>query len=366
MDRNAKENGEDMTRLTWEWPLIGTFGRILRVACMAWLFLWAGAAEARGIVDMAGRKVTVPETIRKVYGTSPPATYMVYAMDPGLLAGLNFPFNPSEKQYLDPRIEKLPVIGGWFGQGRVANLETLLVVKPDIILVWRWQESSINEKIEQALKPLGIPIVYIVLENLVDYPKAFAFLGELLHRKARARALGRYAETALETAARVQTVVPAKKRASVYYAEGPDGLRTECHTSIHAQLIPLSSGENVHRCDDPGGYGMQKISMEQVLVYDPQVIISNESLFFDIVYTDSKWKNIRAVRDGRVYRIPRYPFNWFDRPPSFMRLLGIHWLMYRLYPKAHPIDLIAETRTFYHLFLQIELDETAAKVLIQP
>ena len=111
---------------------------------------------------------------------------------------------------------------------------------------------------------------------------------------------------------------------------------------------------------------MQKISMEQVLVYDPQVIVSHESFFFDVVHTHSKWKSIRAVRDGRVYRIPKRPFNWFDRPPSFMRLLGLHWLMHRLYPEAHPIDLVAETRAFYRLFLQAELDDAAAKALLQP
>ena len=111
---------------------------------------------------------------------------------------------------------------------------------------------------------------------------------------------------------------------------------------------------------------MQKISMEQVLVYDPQVIVSHEALFFDYVYTHPKWKSIRAVRNRRVYRIPRHPFNWFDRPPSFMRLMGIHWLMHQLYPDLYPIDLVAETRKFYRLFLQVELDETEAKILLQP
>lgn len=354
--------------MPWKHSPIGRRVLALHVACMAILLLWAGAAAARDIVDMAGRRVSVPETIQKVYGASPPATYMVYAMDPALVAGLNSPFNPAEKQYLDPRIKNLPVVGGWFGQGRVANLETLLVVAPDIVLVWRWQgqASAINAKIEQALKPLGAPVVYVVLDDLADYPKAFAFLGELLGREERARALKRYAEATLETAARVGAAVTADQRVSVYYAEGPDGLSTECHASVHAQLIPLCGGENVHRCGVTGGYGMQKISMEQVLIYDPQVILSHEDLFFHDVHRHPKWKNLRAVRNGRVYRIPRRPFNWFDRPPSFMRLLGTRWLMHRLYPDLYPIDLVAETRAFYRLFLQVELDEAGAKSLLQP
>lgn len=276
------------------------------------------SVHARMITDMVGRQVVVPDVINKVYGTSPPATYMIYALDPGLIAGLNTPFNQSENGYLDPRLEKLPVVGSWFGQGRVANLEMLLQVHPDIILVWVWQMSAVNEKIEQALKPLGIPVVYMQLDSLEDYPAAYRFLGDLFGRWQRAEALCRYAEDTLSEMARVRAAIPKEKWVSVYYAEGADGLSTECHTSVHAQLIPLSGAENVHRCTSTTVSGMQKVSMEQVLQYDPQVIVAHEPQFFSLLKRKTAWKNIRAVRDGRVYRIPRTPLNWFDRPPSFM------------------------------------------------
>ncbi len=333
------------------------------------LILLAGGcfpAGARQITDMVGRQVMVPEAIGKVYGTSPPATYMVYAFDPGMVAGLNSPLNQSEKRYIDPRMRQLPVIGGWFGRGRTANLETLLQVRPDIILIWMWQMSPVNEKMEQALEPLGIPVVYIVLDSLADYPAAFDFLGKLFNHQERARALCRYTEKTLEAVTRIRAAIPDPDRLWVYYAEGPDGLSTECHTSVHAQLIPLSGGENVHRCSDRSTRGMQKISMEQILQYDPQVIVSHEPLFFNRVESDPRWKNIRAVRDGRICRIPRTPFNWFDRPPSFMRLLGLKWMIHQLYPKACPFDPVAETQCFYRLFLNVSLDEAAARKLLQP
>ena len=342
-----------------------TIGRYLILALILSLG-WAFPAAARQITDMAGRQVTVPETIRKVYGTSPPATYMVYAMAPSMVAGLNFPFNPSEKQYLDPRMEKLPVLGGWFGQGRTANLETLLQVHPDIVLIWMWQQSAINEKIEQTLKPLDIPVVYIVMDSLADYPAAFRFLGALFNLPTRAEALSSYAEQTIEEISRVRAAIPAPERVSVYYAEGADGLSTECHNSVHAQLISLSGGKNVHQCEDRSSYGMQKISMEQVLQYDPQVIVYHETLFSNRLTVGPVWKNIRAVRDGRVYRIPRTPFNWFDRPPSFMRLLGIKWLTHRLYPRHYPLDMAAETRRFYKLYLNVNLDAAATRKLLQP
>jgi iron complex transport system substrate-binding protein len=323
-------------------------------------------AQARQITDMAGRMVTIPDVIGKVYGSSPPATLMVYAMDPGLVAGLNMPIRPAEKLYLDPRMETLPVVGGWFGQGRVANLETLLALQPDIILVWWWTNSAMDEKIAQALAPLGIPVVYMALDRLDDYPKAFDFLGKLLGREARAQKLGRYAQATLDEATRVREAIPANEKVSVYYAEGADGLSTECHISIHAQLIQLSGGENVHRCVQRTRVGKQKVSMEQVLGYDPRVIVFHEKAFCKKITNDLKWQNIRAVQNGRVYRIPTRPFNWFDRPPSFMRLLGLKWTMHKFYPEVYPIDLVAETQAFYRLFLNVDLNAAAVRELLQP
>jgi iron complex transport system substrate-binding protein len=79
---------------------------------------------------------------------------------------------------------------------------------------------------------------------------------------------------------------------------------------------------------------------------------------------DPAWSGIRAVRDGRVHLIPRTPFNWFDRPPSFMRILGLKWLMSILYPREYTVDLIQETREFYSLFLSVPLSAEDAKRII--
>lgn len=341
----------------------------LTMLLAAVLILTAGrctAAEARRITDMAGRPVSIPDKIRTVYATSPPATYMVYAMDPALVAGLNFPLNATEKQFLDPHMAKRPVIGGWYGQGRTGNLETLLQVRPDIVLIMMWQPSAINKKIERMLDPLGIPVVYLTMAVIEDYPSTFRFIGELFNRRERARSLAGYAEQTLAEANRMRAAIAPGNQVSVYYAESAGGLSTECHMSVHAQLIPLGGGLNVHRCTDRTTYGMQKISIEQVMQYDPQVIVFHEPLFRDHLSRDLRWQNIRAVREGRVYQIPRTPFNWFDRPPSFMRLLGLKWMIYHLYPKVAAGDLVAETRRFYKLFLNVDIDESTTRKLLQP
>ena len=321
-------------------------------------------AQTREIVDMSGRTVTIPDTVTKVAAVSPPGTYLLYAIDPALLAGLNFPLWDSEKKYTVPGYRQLPVIGGLAGQGRTLNREVLLQVKPDFIIHWTWKDDAANQKFLESMAAMPFPLVTVRLGSILDYPEALRFIGDVTNRKERGETLRGYAQTAIDQAKTLAAAIPENKKIRVYYAEGTDGLSTERASSFHAELIPLAGGVNVHQGEEMDHYGMEKISMEQLLLYDPEVILVKEPTFFTTVFTDPRWKNLRAVRDKRVYLIPFEPFNWFDRPPSFMRLLGIKWLLSLLHPDLYPVDMLAETRAFYTLFLGVELSEAQAREVL--
>ena len=333
---------------------------ILPLMLLAALLLLSAPLQAREIIDMSGRKVTIPDVVSKVVAVSPPGTYLLYAIDPKILAGLNFPLWEGEKKYTVPEYRQLPVIGGLAGQGRTINREVLLQVNPDFMVHWAWREDATNQKFLESMESMPFPMVSIRLGSIVEYPEALRFIGDITNRKERGEELYRYARIVLDQAKTIVDKIPEDQKIRVYYAEGTDGLSTEPVKSLHAELIPLAGGINVHQGEELDHYGMEKISMEQLLLYDPQVILVKEKTFFDTVFTDRRWKNLRAVREKRVYLIPYEPFNWFDRPPSFMRLLGIKWLLGILHPDRFAVDMVAETRSFYRLFLGVELHETQA------
>jgi iron complex transport system substrate-binding protein len=114
------------------------------------------------------------------------------------------------------------------------------------------------------------------------------------------------------------------------------------------------------------GFGMEQVSLEQVMAYDPDVILVKEKSFFDVVYKDPRWKNLRAVRQRRVFQIPYQPFNWFDRPPSFMRLLGAQWVLSVFHPGRVSFDLRTKTRDFYQTFLGVKLDDRQVTEILGP
>jgi hypothetical protein len=85
--------------------------------------------------------------------------------------------------------------------------------------------------------------------------------------------------------------------------------------------------------------GLANVSIEQVLVWDPEIIVAIEREFASKVYDDPAWATIAAVRARRVHPSPGLPFGWVDFPPSVSRLIGLWWLAKILYPDLFPEDL---------------------------
>jgi iron complex transport system substrate-binding protein len=320
--------------------------------------------HAKRVEDMLGRTVIVPDKINKIYASSPILLYSLIAIDRSKIAGLNFPFQQGEAEYLDQETVNLPVLGGWFGQGRTPNSEMILGTAPDLILLSEFQKKMGESKIKAALGHTEIPLFYLKSNSLEELVETFPYLGKITGNESRAETLYRYGRDALKEAKRV--VTSASRKPAVYYAEGIDGLQTECNGSLHSELIRLAGGENVHRCEIQTAFGQQRISFEQLLQYNPEIILVFNKHFYQKIYQDKKWKFIDAVKHKKVYLIPKGPFSWFDRPPSFMKLLGLKWLLTLFHPESYSVDIRKEAKDFYQLFLGISLTDAQLDEIMEP
>ena len=102
---------------------------------------------------------------------------------------------------------------------------------------------------------------------------------------------------------------------------------------------------------------MATVSIEQVLVWNPDVIVTIEPAFAAAVRTIRCGRRSRRCKNGRVHLSPRLPFGWVDFPPSVNRLIGLWWLAKALYPDQFPEDLRPLTREFYKRFYHIDLTD---------
>jgi iron complex transport system substrate-binding protein len=321
-----------------------------RRALAALVLAAASLAPAREIVDMAGREVVVPDTIRRIYAAQPYTNVILYMVAPELSIGQLTETTGPEKRFLRPEFAAKPVLGAAPGQGKEANLEAVLAARPDFVLLKGGTRSDPARATEKYQK-LGIPVVFVDLENIDDYPAGLEFLGKLLGREAKTAKMAAFARRILSEVDKAVAGIPPQKRLRVYYAESPDGLATECDQSFHADAIKRAGGKIVHECLLKTHMGMEKVGLEQVLVYDPDVIVSNDAHFEAAVYKDPRWSKVKAVAAHKVWTVPRTPFNWIDRPPSLTRLAGIPWLAHHFYPKAVPGDLRDDLLEFHQLFL---------------
>ena len=318
--------------------------------------------HAREITDMYKKKVTVPDKITRVYTISPSIMLMLYSLDPDLLIGVPRKLQDSQRAFFKKSFLELPELGGSSGAGMNLNLELFLKIKPDVLIVWG-EDGSYDEKTAANLEKLGIPVVAVAADNVEEYADTFDFLGNLLNREQRAKELSAYARKTLDEVKTAVAKIPASRRVKVYNTR-VGGLNAACVDSHHARLIPIAGGINPVPCVSKVFTGIEKLNIEQVILMNPDVILSLDAEFAKDVYKDNRWAGISAVKSKKVYLAPSSPSNWFDGPPSHMGLLGLQWLANILYPRDYPKDIEKETLDFIKLFFQLDLTREDVRKLL--
>ncbi len=325
----------------------------------------SGDISSLCITDMAGRSLTVPDEINKVFSVSPVGTVLLYTLAPEKLAGWNYELQPGEKQFILPEYHDLPNLGGWYGK-TTGNVEEFLKVKPDLIVSMGTLEETDLSFADQLQEQLGIPVVLISGE-ITELDEAYIFTGELLGVEEKAGELAQYCRETLEEITAKAQQIPADRRLRVYYAEGPEGLETDPQGSVHTQVLDLVGGINVAAVEIGGGGGRSSVSLEQILLWDPDLIIAWSTArggCYEAILNHSDWQGLQAVKNKMVFDIPNEPFNWFDRPYSVNRILGLKWLGNLLYPEVFTYDLEKEVKEFYAKFYHHELSPVEVKKML--
>jgi iron complex transport system substrate-binding protein len=305
-------------------------------------------ARSATVTDGAGRAVPVPARVERVFPAGPPAAIFLYTLAPELLIGWPRANRPEEREFLLPDVGGRPEVGRITGRGNTANLEVVLALKPDLILDVGSVNSTYISLADRVQQQTGIP--YALLDGRFDgIPLGYRTLGALIGRREHGEAFARKAEDTMNTIVqRVRSIAP-ERRPRVYYARGPRGLETGLGGSINVETIELVA-QNV-----AGGTrgGLANVSIEQVLLWNPDVIITIDQDFAANVLNDPAWAPVAAVRARRVHLSPKLPFGWVDFPPTVNRLIGLWWLAKILYPDLFPEDLRALTRDFYSRFYHL-------------
>jgi iron complex transport system substrate-binding protein len=319
----------------------------LAVSAAAAVIPLARAQPARELVDDAGRRVNVPAKTTRVFAAGPPASVLVFAVAPDSLLGWTTPFRAAERPFVAAKYADLPTLGRLTGRGNTANVEVVLAAKPDLILDYGSVRATFASLADRVQEQTGMP--YVLLDGAFDRMAAsLRTVGALTGEAVRAESLAQYAEATVAEITQRVARIPRDARPRVYYGRGPRGLDTGLLGSINVESLERVGAINV--AAELGRGGLVQVSVEQVLRWDPEVILTTDPNFAASVRTDPLWRSITAVKQGRMHLAPAVPFGWIDFPPSVNRLVGLRWLAKLLYPVAFPEDLQPFVREFYTRF----------------
>ena len=106
------------------------------------------------------------------------------------------------------------------------------------------------------------------------------------------------------------------------------------------------------------------MDLEQILLWNPDVIIFAPDSCYETISAEAQWHSIPAVSAGNYYKTPYGPYGWLSSPPSVQRYLGMLWLGQLLYPDYTEYDLQEEVTTYYQLFYGCELTEEMYQQLL--
>lgn len=273
-------------------------------------------ATASGEVIVArfgGRAgLPAPAHIRRVFAAGPPAGVLVAVLAPEKLLGWPTPLADGARALLGPALRNLPVTGRLAGRGNTVPLEALIEQAPDLVLDAGTADATYVSGMRRVSEQTGLPTV-LIQGRIGEQTAQLREVGHLLGAADRGARLAGEAQHFIDLATRIRSDIPPGQRPRVYFGRGTDGLETARPGSINAELLDFCGGHNVAASMKQGS--LARVSMEQLLQWDPQVIVTQDAAFARRVRTDPLWRDISAVRTGRVHCAPALPFGWLDSPP---------------------------------------------------
>lgn len=322
------------------------------------------------VTDDAGRELTIPTApnLERIYFTSALAQIFCFTLAPDLLAGTGIQFTKAELALLPEDTVDLPYLGTLSG-GAEIDREALLV--EDVQVVFSISSTTLTDthvsEAEELQEQTGIPVI-LIDGSFERIATAYRLLGACLGQDERAEGLAAYCEDVYTRVVDAVATIPEDERITLYYAEGPEGLQTEPKESEHALTFLAAGAENVAQVELTDGVGMTNVSLESVLLWDPEVIIAWDREVRggadEDIRVNPDWEVITACSTGRVYTMPNVPFAWCDRPPGVNRFLGLQWVANMLYPDAFDVDMVEVVEEFYELFYWVTIDDVQAKELL--
>lgn len=324
----------------------------------------AATAETRIFTDSLGREVELPTQLERICPSGHTAQQVLLTMAPDRMVGLSQALTDDQLAIFGEQFADYPVFGAVLGATDNLNREAVAAADPQVIIDTGEVKNDTEESLNELQEQLGIPVVFVEA-YLDDYGAAYKTLGELLDMEDRGNELSEYCTRVYDEVESTMEGIPESERVNMAYLLGDNGLNAIAKTSVQAQVVDMVAN-NVVVVEDASGKGNgNEISLEQIAVWDPELIIFQEGSIYDTVGTDPAWQGIAAITNGNYYQVPNDPWCWMNNPPTVNQLMGMQWLPRLLYPDAFDDSIEDVTKAYYATMYGYDLSDAELATLLE-
>lgn len=322
---------------------------------------------SKTITDQMSRVVEIPDKVNSIVvlqHQSLNALIQIGATNQivGILQSWEKNLGSNYKKFM-PNIDKLPTPGDL----NSLNLESILSLKPDVVLVTNYMNKELIAKLEDV----GIPVVmlsffkgskankdtfnpefYDEKRSYDDgFYEAIELLGEITNKQKNAKNLIDYVKKSQQELKEITSKIDMKNRVKIYMAN--PNFTTYGSGKYTSIIFSRAGGLNVAQKDIKG---FKQITKEKLIKYNPDIIfVQNRYPFVvDELKSDKSLKTISAIKYNKIYLMPEYAKAWGYPTPEAMSL-GEFWVAKILYPEEFKqFDLDKRVRQYYKKFYNID------------
>jgi len=346
--------------------VLGTLIAIAAIVCVsAAAFYFASVpslpVEKTGtITDLTGRTVEIPLDINRVAVLTSPCVQEMYIIGEGnkLCAITTSAKKRPILQKIDPQLKNIPAPRRCCAD---INIEELLRTNPDICIGSVMDMAVVEKNTDLLTVRIGAPDA-----SFATLKREINLFGEIFGKEEEANEYISYLDEMLDMIKSRTSGIPLGNRVKVFLGFDSDHLVTYGGDTYMQERIEAAGCINVAKNvstlgGKEGGLGI--VSMEQVLAWNPDVIVINQGKPEDLL-NDSRWAEISAIKNKKVFYLPQGIFIW-NRPSAEAAVLLPEWLASISYQETfEDMDMGKEIKDFYSEIFDYNLcDEDVYEIL---
>ncbi len=322
------------------------------VFCL-FLIPMAEGFEAVTVTDSAGNVLTLTRPPGRIACLYAFCGHVVTMLDRGtdMVAIVNGLKKDLLLHQIVPGIKQMPVPA----KGGIISIEALLKTKADIVFL-KSETAVITAEIKK-LERFNLPYFVAGYHSMEEQMNIIEMMGKVIGRHEKALEYTRYYRRIIDMVKSRTEPIPKDKKVRLYHSVN-EANRTDAPGTIEADWTNAAGVINVSVSTSLRGKGDKSFAdIEQILIWNPDVIIVNEDGVDQYILADKKWSPIQAVQDNKVYSIPVGISRW-GHPGGLETPLAILWTAKTVYPvRFKDIDLKKEIILFYKTFFNLDLND---------